>query len=97
MQYTASSFAQPILDLFAPMLGTRVSFEKPMGLFPRKASLETTTPDSFRERIFRPIFGEMDRVLSRFRRIQEGRVQVYVLYIAVTLLALLAFQFARNP
>ncbi len=97
MQYTASSFAQPILELFAPMLGTRVSSEKPLGLFPRRASLETTTPDSFRERVFRPMFAEMDRLLSRFRRIQEGRVQVYVLYIALTLLALLAYQFARNP
>jgi len=96
LQYTASSFAQPILDLFAPMLGTRVSSVNPRGIFPSAASLETSTPDSFRERIFRPIFVEVDRVLARFRRIQEGRVQVYVLYIALTLLALLAYQFAWN-
>lgn len=97
IQYTASSFAQPILDLFAPMLGTRVSSVKPLGLFPSRASLETATPDSFRERVFRPIFAEMDRVLAKFRRIQGGRVQVYVLYIAITLIALLAYQFVRNP
>jgi formate hydrogenlyase subunit 3/multisubunit Na+/H+ antiporter MnhD subunit len=97
IQYTASSFAQPILDLFAPMLGTRVSSVKPLGLFPSRASLETATPDSFRERVFRPIFAEMDRVLAKFRRIQGGRVQVYVLYIAITLIALLTYQFVRNP
>jgi formate hydrogenlyase subunit 3/multisubunit Na+/H+ antiporter MnhD subunit len=97
MQYSASSFAQPILDLFAPMLGTRVSSVKPRGVFPSSASLETSTPDSFRERVFRPIFVEVERALARFRRIQEGRVQVYVLYIALTLLAMLAYQFARNP
>jgi formate hydrogenlyase subunit 3/multisubunit Na+/H+ antiporter MnhD subunit len=97
MQYTASSFTQPIMDLFAPMLGTRVSSVKPLGMFPRGASLETATPDSFRERVFRPIFRELDRILSQLRRIQEGRVQVYVLYIAITLLALLAYQFAQNP
>jgi hypothetical protein len=97
MQYTASSFAQPILDLFAPMLGTRVSSVEPLGAFPAMASLETATPDSFRERVFRPIFREIERLLSKFRRIQEGRVQVYVLYIALTLLALLAYQFVRNP
>jgi hydrogenase-4 component B len=97
MQYTASSFAQPILDLFAPMLGTRVSSVKPRGVFPSSASLETSTPDSFRERVFRPIFAEVERALARFRRIQEGRVQVYVLYIALTLLALLVYQFTRNP
>jgi hypothetical protein len=97
LQYTASSFAQPILDLFAPMLGTRVSSVKPRGIFPSSASLETSTPDSFRERVFRPMFLEVERVLARFRRIQEGRVQVYVLYIALTLLALVAYQFTRNP
>ena len=97
IQYTASSFAQPILDLFAPMLGTRVSSVRPLGLFPARASLETATPDSFRERVFRPVFSEVDRVLAKFRRLQEGRVQVYVLYIAITLIALLAYQFARNP
>jgi NADH:ubiquinone oxidoreductase subunit 5 (subunit L)/multisubunit Na+/H+ antiporter MnhA subunit len=97
IQYTASSFAQPILDLFAPMLGTRVSSVKPRGLFPSRASLETATPDSFRERVFRPIFAEMDRVLAKFRRIQGGRVQVYVLYIAITMIALLTYQFVRNP
>ena len=97
MQYTASSFAQPILGLFAPMLGTKVSSVKPLGIFPPRASLETATPDSFRERVFRPIFVEIDRFLASVRRIQEGRVQVYVLYIALTLLALLAYQFVRNP
>ena len=97
MRYTASSFAQPILDLFAPLLGTRVAFLKPRGLFPPRSSLETATPDTFRERVFRPLFGEVDRFLARFRRIQEGRVQIYVLYIAVTLLLLLAYQFVRNP
>jgi hydrogenase-4 component B len=97
MQYTASSFAQPILDLFAPMLGTRVSSVEPLGIFPTAASLETATPDSFRERVFRPVFAEIEHLLSKFRRIQEGRVQVYVLYIAITLLALLAYQFVWNP
>jgi hydrogenase-4 component B len=66
-------------------------------LFPKGSSLETATPDSFRERIFRPVFAEVDRLLAKFRRIQAGRVQVYVLYIAITLLALLAYQFVRNP
>ena len=70
---------------------------KPRGLFPARSSLETATPDTFRERVFRPLFGEMDRFLARFRRIQEGRVQIYVLYIAATLLLLLGYQLMRNP
>jgi formate hydrogenlyase subunit 3/multisubunit Na+/H+ antiporter MnhD subunit len=97
MQYTASSFAQPILELFAPMLGTRVSSKKPVGFFPEAASHATATPDSIRERVLRPIGEELARRLSHLRRIQEGRVQVYVLYIAATLIALLVYQFLVNP
>ncbi len=97
MQYTASSFAQPIIELFAPMLGTRVTSLKPQGPFPCRASLSTTTLDSFRERVFRPVFLEIGRRVSHFRRIQEGRVQVYVLYIALTLVALLLYLFWGTP
>lgn len=97
MQYTASSFAQPILELFAPLLGTRVSSLKPMGLFPSRASHATETPDSFRERVVAPVAAEVARRVAPFRRIQEGRVQVYVLYIALTLLAVLVYQFLVNP
>jgi hydrogenase-4 component B len=97
MQYTASSFAQPILELFAPLLGTRVSSLKPMGPFPAAASHATETPDTFRERVVAPITAEIARRIAPFRRIQEGRVQVYVLYIALTLLAVLLYQFLVNP
>jgi len=93
--YTASSFAQPALQLFAPMLGTRVTNLDPLGPFPTEASLATATPDSFRERVFGPLGRELARQLARFRHIQEGRVQIYVLYIAVTLVALLLYEFAR--
>lgn len=97
MQYTASSFAQPILELFAPLLGTRVSSLKPMGPFPAAASHATETPDTFRERVVAPVTAEIARRIAPFRRIQEGRVQVYVLYIALTLLAVLLYQFLVNP
>jgi hydrogenase-4 component B len=97
MQYTASSFAQPILEMVAPILGTRVSSLKPSGLFPERASHATATPDTFRERVVAPITAEIGRRVAPFRRIQEGRVQVYVLYIALTLLAVLLYQFLVNP
>ena len=45
MQYTASSFAQPLTDLFRPLLGTRPTASLPQGLFPRSASFSTNTPD----------------------------------------------------
>jgi len=97
MQYTASSFAQPILELVAPVLGTRVSSHEPAGLFPSSASHATAVTDTFRDRVLVPIAAEVQRRLAPFRKIQEGRVQVYVLYIAITLLAVLLYQFLVNP
>ncbi len=93
MQYTESSFAQPISELFRSVLPTRAAMVEPSGPFPGESSFATTTPDSFRERVFRPLFQEIGRRFTPFRRIQEGRVQIYVLYIALTLLALLLYQF----
>ncbi|HAK93494.1 MAG TPA: oxidoreductase [Planctomycetes bacterium] len=91
MQYTGSSFAQPLLDLFRPFLRVRTELRPPEGLFPKKASFATHADDAARERIFAPIFAFVDSLFSRLRWVQEGRVHVYVLYIALTLLALLVF------
>ncbi|HOW68194.1 MAG TPA: hypothetical protein PK256_23175, partial [Verrucomicrobiota bacterium] len=39
MQYTASSFVQPLTDLFHPLLRARAQLERPEGLFPRRAAV----------------------------------------------------------
>jgi hydrogenase-4 component B len=92
MQYTASSFAQPLTDLFGPLLGTRRRFSAPQGIFPQAASFATETPDFYRERLYEPIFVAVQKGLSAFRWLQHGRVQLYVLHIAVALLALLVWK-----
>jgi hydrogenase-4 component B len=92
MQYTASSFAQPLTDLFGPLLGTRHHVSPPEGFFPRAAAFATETPDFYREHLYRPVFAAIGRSLSAFRWLQHGRVQLYVLYIALTLLTLLVWK-----
>ena len=92
MQYTASSFAQPILELFVPVLRTRTDEVKPAGLFPTGARLATETPDVAASSVFRPAFGALARLAERLHVLQQGRVQVYVLYIALALLVLLVWQ-----
>lgn len=93
VQYTASSFAQPLTDLFRPLLGTKKILSLPRGLFPPAAALKTETPDLSREEMYRPMFERAGAWLSRLRWLQQGKVQLYVLYIAVTLLLLLAWKF----
>jgi len=92
MQYTASSFAQPLMDLFRPLLGTKKKISPPRGFFPEEAALKTVTPDISHEEVYRPVFGRINEWLSQLRWVQHGKVQLYVLYIAVTLIVLLVWE-----
>ncbi|HEU6449722.1 MAG TPA: proton-conducting transporter membrane subunit [Verrucomicrobiae bacterium] len=93
IQYTSSSFAQPATNLFHWLLGTRRQLQKPEGLFPDKASFSTETPDFSHEELYRPGFLKLNWVISKLRWMQQGHVQLYVLYIALTLIVLLAWKF----
>ena len=90
MQYTSSSFAQPLVDLFAPILRTHRRLEAPAGHFPSSASIRTHTADPFRRLFFDPLFAAVQRALIAGHILQHGRVHLYVLYIALTLLILFA-------
>ena len=90
MQYTSSSFAQPLVDLFAHVLRTHKHLEAPAGHFPAIASIRTHTADIFRRLLFDPLFAAVQRVLIVGHFLQHGRVHLYVLYIALTLLILFA-------
>jgi formate hydrogenlyase subunit 3/multisubunit Na+/H+ antiporter MnhD subunit len=89
MQYTASSYAQPITTMFGFFLQIQQTIHAPEGLFPTQAGLHTHTDDVFSKRLFQPLFHGIERLLLRLNWLQQGRVQVYVLYVAVTLLSLL--------
>lgn len=89
MQYTSSSFAQPLTGFFAFFLRTHVQRDSIRTLFAGRSGFHSHTPDLFHDSMFRPVFQMLGRILSSLRRLQEGRVQVYILYIVVTLLLLL--------
>jgi len=92
MQYTASSFTQPLTELFGLVLQSRRALVLPRGLFPRHASLTTETPDVCAQRLYAPVFTAIGRGLSALRWLQHGQVHLYVLYIALTLLVLLVWK-----
>jgi hypothetical protein len=92
MQYTSSSFAQPLTEMFRFALRTHEKLTPPTEIFPRAASLATETPDACREGVFAPVFTGVARALAPLRWLQHGRLQLYVLYIALTLLALLVWR-----
>jgi hydrogenase-4 component B len=91
MQYTASSFAQPLTNMLSFLLRTRRRLEPPDGLFPEHAALHTESDDVFRQNLFRPAFRCTEWLLLRLHWLQQGRVQIYILYVAVTILVLLVW------
>ncbi len=92
MQYTASSFAQPLTDLFGTFLQTRRHVVTPTGFFPHGASLITETPDVCTEFVYGPAFRGIGHGLGSVRWLQHGRVNLYVLYITLTVLVLLIWK-----
>jgi hydrogenase-4 component B len=92
VQYTASSFSRPLTQLFRLFLQPRDEIHEPRGLFPQQASLHIHTPDLFRRWIYEPLFVGIAWLASKLRWLQEGRIQIYVLYIALTILVLLIWK-----
>ena len=89
MQYTASSFAHPLVSYFNLVLGVRESKAKLSGYFPRPEAFGTEARDLFVERLFTPLMSRITGLLEQVRGIQEGHVQLYIAYIAATLVFLL--------
>ena len=91
MQYTATGFAQPLVHGAQGVLQPQVEAHLPEGNFPTSASFQSETPDVARDRLFAPLFQWTARLLDRLRWLQQGQVHLYILYIAVTVLVLLAW------
>lgn len=89
MQYTASSFAEPVIELFKFFLRTKKHLIIPDTYFPSAANFESHTPDIGREHLYKPVFKGINKFFLRLKIVQEGRLHIYVLYIVLTLLVLL--------
>ena len=91
MEYTASSYSQLFLSGLVPRaLRSRVHFQSPRGIFPRKGSFRTDAQDPARTRLFDPLFRELGDRMSRLRRFQAGRLNLQLLYTLLTLVVLLS-------
>jgi len=92
MQYTAASFAAPVLAPFADVLRGTVHAELPAGYFPQAARFEQHVGDLAGERVLVPTVRRVLRDVGRLRVLQQGRIQLYLAYVLVTLLVLLVWQ-----
>ena len=92
MQYTASSFGQMLVALFAWALRPSVHNPGPLPLFPQKAEFHSVVQDAALDRVLLPAFQTGAWLFSCFRVLQRGSIQAYLLYIFIALLALLMWR-----
>ena len=94
MQYTPASFVEPASRIFGTVMGTAVTSRRPDGLFPAGASLDVEAPDVVRGRFYTPLFQLAERACNALKILQNGLVNMYILYILITLVALLIWGIA---
>jgi hydrogenase-4 component B len=92
MQYTASSFAQPITRAVAPALGVQTHFSAPQGYWPAEADFSTHTPDRVLDGLLIPLGSGTVGLLAWIKRRQRSRLQYYMLSVALFLLILLIWK-----
>ncbi|MBN2041600.1 MAG: hypothetical protein JW864_16310 [Spirochaetes bacterium] len=88
MQYTASSYTGPFLNLIRPLLYVKEQLSKPSGIFPLDAAYKSGTEDKFEMASINPVIRFIDRFLNLFTWIQSGNMQQYILYGIVFLIAI---------
>ncbi|MCC7518818.1 MAG: oxidoreductase [Verrucomicrobiae bacterium] len=92
MQYTASSFSEPLTSLFRAVVRPGERARPPEKRFPAPSAFSSTGKDLFRGRVFVPVFRAVSEAAEWVRRLQQGRAQLYVLYVALAALALLVWK-----
>ena len=89
IQYTEASYSEPLGRLFGSVMGLKITEKGGGGLFPGKASLTIAAPDRVRTSLFTPLFEAVERLCNALKIVQHGKIYLYILYILVTLVALL--------
>lgn len=96
MQYTGRSFSAWLAGRLQPQW-TRVQLdeERAQGLFPRSARFDSRAEDPFKQRWYRLALETFAGGSFWLRRFQAGVMNLYLLYLLVTLLAMFAWSFVR--
>lgn len=86
MQYTGSSFSEPVAKLAKPILSIREDVKKPDGLFPESPLVyNSTIYDLIEAGFINWLWSKLQQLLNKFSWIQSGHIGHYLFYILVTL------------
>ena len=93
MQYTSTSFAEPLVRLFQQIIRPRQRLSPPRGPFPSRAGFASDAPDLLTERVIRPAWLILLSLNAKLRWLQQGSVNLYLLYPVIALAVLLVWRF----
>lgn len=93
-EITATSFSRALITIFKgvlrPTKQTEVAYhDENMRYFIKSQEVKTTIGDPYREILYRPLNKALDFVASRVRHVHGGNINLYILYVFLTLIALL--------
>jgi hypothetical protein len=82
MQYTASSFGELLTDRLLPVwLRPQAQRNPPRDLFPYAAAWSARHEDPLTRAVYEPFLTRWGDRFSRLRWLQQGRLQIYLVYI----------------
>ncbi len=93
IQYTGTSYARSVIELFRPFALVRESTVRLKKIFPERTQYDSRIDDIAEVGMHRGITLPLLAFLRNFRWIQHGNVQLYIGYIIVAILTLLLLLF----
>ncbi|MGE5895049.1 MAG: hydrogenase 4 subunit B [bacterium] len=94
MQYNATSFAMPLRRIFGFFFSIkeRVRIDAPAhGAFPLRLNYHLKVRDRFWGWLYKPVIVASFWMSRKVGRLQQGRIQVYLIYSFITIIILLVF------
>lgn len=89
MQYSASSLAGLLVGLFSGVLCVERHAPIISGYFPAGSRFTSHVPESVLEHIYLPLLARAYEMFVPIRRLQHGRINLYILYTFITLVVLI--------
>jgi len=98
MQYTGSSFSDTLEGLLPGRLRPRIAVQREHQheLFPPPGGLTSDRRDPFTRAAYEPLLDRLSRRFAQLRWVQHGMLHLYLVYILVTIVGLLAAVTVRD-
>ena len=88
MEYTATSYSQPLLRIFKKILGTHdtIVTQAEYQYYPKRMEHSINIDARVGDNVYKPCIGLMVKLFKQVKFIQNGNLQAYVAYMVAALI-----------